>query len=95
MITIAHRGASAVAPENTISAFKEAIRIGADMIELDVRLSRDGEVVVFHDQDLSRTTDGNGPVEERSLTELRQIDAGSWFSDEFKGRSWNWFICSS
>jgi glycerophosphoryl diester phosphodiesterase len=85
MITIAHRGASAVAPENTISAFKEAIRIGVDMIELDVRLSRDGEVVVFHDQDLSRTTDGNGPVEERSLTELRQIDAGSWFSDEFKG----------
>ena len=83
MIIIAHRGASAVAPENTLAAFKEAIRVGADMIELDVRLSRDGEVMVFHDQDLSRTTDGNGPVEKRILAELRKLDAGSWFSDEF------------
>ncbi len=85
MITIAHRGASSSAPENTLSAFKEAVRLGADMIELDVRLSRDEEVVVFHDRDLSRTTNGGGPVEERSLAELRQLDAGDWFSDKFKG----------
>lgn len=85
MITIAHRGASAVAPENTLAAFKEAVRLGADMIELDVRLSSDGAVMVFHDRNLSRTTDGNGPVEERTLAELRQLDAGSWFSDKFTG----------
>ena len=85
MITIAHRGASAVAPENTLAAFKEAVRVGADMIELDVRLSLDGAVMVFHDRDLSRTTDGDGPVEERRLAELRALDAGSWFSDEFIG----------
>jgi glycerophosphoryl diester phosphodiesterase len=85
MKIIAHRGASAVAPENTLAAFKEAIRVGADMIELDVRLSSDGAMMVFHDQDLSRTTDGNGPVEKRRLAELRELDAGSWFSDEFIG----------
>ncbi|MEA1927811.1 MAG: glycerophosphodiester phosphodiesterase family protein [Candidatus Auribacterota bacterium] len=85
MITIAHRGASADTPENTLSAFRRAVQLGADMIELDVRLSRDGKVMVFHDQDLSRTTDGTGPVEERTLEELRALDAGSWFSDEFKG----------
>jgi len=82
---IAHRGASAVAPENTLSAFQEAVRLNADMIELDVRLSRDGAVMVFHDRDLSRTTDGSGPVEERNLDELKQLDAGSWFSDKFIG----------
>lgn len=85
MITIAHRGASAVAPENTLAAFQEALRVGADMIELDVRLSQDVVVMVFHDQDLSRTTDGNGPLEERTLSELRELDAGSWFSDQFAG----------
>jgi glycerophosphoryl diester phosphodiesterase len=85
MKIIAHRGASAVAPENTLAAFMEAIRVGADMIELDVRLSRDGAVMVFHDQDLSRTTDGHGPVEKLTLAELRELDAGSWFSDEFIG----------
>lgn len=85
MKTIAHRGASAAAPENTLAAFKEAVRIGADMIELDVRLSSDGAVMVFHDQNLSRTTDGDGPVEERTLAELRRLDAGAWFSDKFRG----------
>ena len=82
---IAHRGASAAAPENTLASFKEAVRVGADMIELDVRLSREGAVMVFHDPDLSRTTDGDGPVEKRRLAELRALDAGSWFSENFKG----------
>jgi len=85
MITIAHRGASAVAPENTLAAFKEAVRLGADMIELDVRLCSDGTIVVFHDRDLTRTTDGTGPVEDLTLAELKRLDAGSWFSERFKG----------
>jgi len=85
MITIAHRGASSVAPENTLAAFKEAVGKGADMIELDVRLSSDGAVVVFHDLELTRTTDGSGPVEDLTLAELKRLDAGSWFSERFRG----------
>jgi len=85
MKIIAHRGASAVAPENTLAAFKEAVRLGADMIELDVRLSSDGAVVVFHDRDLSRTTDGTGPVEDLTLAELKRLDTGSRFSGRFRG----------
>jgi len=85
MLTIAHRGASAVAPENTLASFQRAIEIGTDLIELDVRLSRDGAVVVFHDRDLSRTTDGKGPVNLLSLAELKRLDAGGWFSVQFRG----------
>ncbi|MFH1038095.1 MAG: glycerophosphodiester phosphodiesterase family protein [PVC group bacterium] len=85
MLSIAHRGASAVAPENTLAAFREAVRVGADLIELDLRLSRDQAVVVFHDRDLSRTTDGAGPVEERTLAELKRLDAGGYFSADFAG----------
>lgn len=84
-ITIAHRGASAVAPENTLSAFEQAVKIGADLIELDVRFSRDKVVVVFHDRFLDRTTNGRGTVEERTLTELKKLDAGSWFSPRWAG----------
>ncbi len=85
MLIIGHRGASALAPENTLSSFRAAIRAGADLIEMDLRLSRDDEVVVFHDRDLDRTTDGTGPVAEKTLAELKQLDAGLRFSPEFKG----------
>lgn len=85
MLTIAHRGASASAPENTLAAFREAIRERADLVEMDLRLSRGGEVVVFHDRELDRTTGGSGPVGERTLEELKRLDAGSWFSPEFRG----------
>ncbi len=85
ILTVAHRGASAVAPENTLAAFREAVRVGADLIELDIRLSRDNEVVVFHDRDLSRTSDGTGPVDEKTLAELKKIDAGGYFSGQFSG----------
>jgi len=85
MLTIAHRGASALAPENTPAAFRAALRAGVDLIEMDLRLSRDGEVVVFHDRLLDRTTDGTGPVGERTLAELKKLDAGSWFSPDFSG----------
>jgi len=76
IIKIAHRGASAYEPENTLRAFEEAIRLGADMIELDVRLSKDGELVVIHDDRLERTTDGFGFVGDKTLAELKTLDAG-------------------
>ncbi|MGD0020704.1 MAG: glycerophosphodiester phosphodiesterase family protein [Smithellaceae bacterium] len=82
---IAHRGASAYYPENTIESFQGAISMGADMIELDVQLTRDGEVVVFHDEKLTRCTNGKGRIAEYALSELKKLDAGSWFGEEYKG----------
>jgi glycerophosphoryl diester phosphodiesterase len=74
--TIAHRGASAYEPENTLRAFERAIELGATMIELDVHLSRDGYPVVIHDPDLSRTTNGTGRVDDLLLEEIQHLDAG-------------------
>lgn len=85
MIVIAHRGASDIAPENTLAAFREAVRVGADLVEMDLRLTRDREVVVFHDRDLDRTTDGTGPLAEKTLAELKNLDASARFAPEFKG----------
>lgn len=82
---IAHRGASGRAPENTHAAFAAALALGAEAIELDVQLSADGELVVIHDETLDRTTDGQGPVGDRSAAELMRLDAGSWFGAEFRG----------
>ena len=84
---VAHRGYSGRYPENTASAFEAAIGAGADMIELDVCLTKDRIPVVIHDQTLERTTDGHGLVSEFTLSELKKLDAGSWFSPEFKGES--------
>jgi len=81
----AHRGASNTHPENTLAAFKEAIRLGAQMIEFDVALTKDGELVLMHDSTLDRTIDGSGPVKEKTLAELRQLDAGSWKGAQFRG----------
>lgn len=75
-VRVAHRGASGLYPENTLLAFREAVACGTDMLELDVLLSRDGELVVMHDQTLDRTTNGTGRVRDHSLAELRQLDAG-------------------
>ena len=83
VLVIAHRGFSGVAPENTLIAFQKAIEIGADMLEFDVLHSRDGHIVVIHDDTLDRTTNGHGGVSDYSLAELKQLDAGSWFSPEF------------
>jgi len=85
-LNIAHRGASAYAPENTMAAFEKAIELGADILELDLHLTRDNELVVIHDDTLDRTTDGRGPVHERSLDEIRRLDAGGWFGREFVGQ---------
>jgi len=73
---IAHRGASAHAPENTIAAFQLALEQGADGIELDVMLSKDGHLVVIHDNTVDRTTDGKGAVRDMTLEELKSLDAG-------------------
>jgi glycerophosphoryl diester phosphodiesterase len=84
-LRFAHRGASARAPENTLAAFEEAIRLGVDAIELDVHLSADGVPVVIHDDTVDRTTDGRGAVGALSLAALRRLDAGSWFGARFRG----------
>ncbi len=83
-IIFAHRGASAQAPENTLAAFELARRQGAPAIELDAKLSADGEVVVIHDPTLERTTNGRGRVADRTLAELRTLDAGSFFSEQHR-----------
>lgn len=82
---IAHRGNSAVAPQNTLAAFEAAWRAGADAFELDVQLTADRAVVVIHDEDVDDTTDGTGAVRELTLAEIRRLDAGSWFSPGFAG----------
>ncbi len=82
---IAHRGASAYAPENTLAAFKLALHQGADAIELDAKLSADGQVVVIHDQTVDRTTPHHGRVNAYRLSELRKMDAGSHFDVAFRG----------
>lgn len=81
----AHRGASGYYPENTMSAFQEAVKQKADGIELDVHLTKDGYLVVCHDETLNRTTNGKGFIKQYDLYELKQLDAGSWFDKKFKG----------
>lgn len=83
-LVLAHRGASLSAPENTLAAFELALKQGAHGIELDVKLSADGEVVVIHDATVERTTNGQGRVSQLNLAALRDLDAGSFFSDEFR-----------
>lgn len=83
MKIIAHRGASGSAPENTISAFKLALKYGCDGIELDVQQTLCGEIVVFHDWKLERTTNGKGSLRDKTLEELKELDCGSWFSEKF------------
>ncbi len=84
-LVIAHRGASLHAPENTMAAFNLAVEVGAHAIELDAKLSRDGEVVIMHDSTLDRTTDGTGTVRSHTVMELRALDAGSRFGESFTG----------
>jgi glycerophosphoryl diester phosphodiesterase len=85
-LVIAHRGASADAPENTIAAFELALQQGADGIELDVHLSDDDHPVVIHDFTLERTTDGSGPVRASTVRELKRLDAGGWRGGQFRGQ---------
>src|ERR1051326_8358669 len=83
-LRIGHRGFPAVAPENTIASFKKAVEVGVDMIEFDVVLSKDHVPIVLHDRTLNRTTNGKGSPKHKTLSQLKELDAGSWFSNEFK-----------
>ena len=92
VLIIAHRGDSKAAPENTLPAFRSALRVGADLVELDYYHSSDGVPVVFHDRELDRTTDAvrrwggkKIPLVSKSFAELRTLDAGSWFDAKFAG----------
>ncbi len=84
-LLVAHRGLSARFPENTLAAFRAAVAEGAEMLELDVGLSADGQVVVLHDRTLDRTTNGSGPLSALPLAEIAGLDAGSWFAPAFAG----------
>lgn len=85
MVTLiyAHRGASKLAPENTMSAFELAHQAGADGIETDVQLTKDGVPVLIHDENVRRTTNGTGFVQDYTYEEIKKLDAGSWFSTKF------------
>lgn len=82
---IAHRGVPKLAPENTLSAFRKAVELGAHSIELDVHQTRDSMLVVIHDGTVDRTTNGKGRIADLTAAELRELDAGSWFGHEFTG----------
>jgi len=84
-LVVAHRGASAYAPENTLAAFRLAIQQGAPVVECDVHLTLDGVPVVIHDDCVDRTTNGTGEVAAQRYDALRELDAGAWFSAQFAG----------
>ena len=79
----AHRGWCAKYPENTMEAFRAAVELGVDQIELDVRVTRDGELVIIHDATVDRTTNGTGKVCDKLLAELQALDAGSYMGEAF------------
>ncbi len=81
---VGHRGAAGLAPENTIPAFEEAKKYHVDYIEFDVRETRDGHLILMHDEDVSRTTNGRGSVRDMDLAQIKQLDAGSWFSHRYR-----------
>jgi len=83
----AHRGASSIAPENTMSAFAAAVECGADGLELDIHLSSDGVPVIIHDETLERTSNGHGLVRDKSWQQLQTYDVGSWYAEAFTGES--------
>lgn len=82
---IGHRGGRALAPENTLAAIRNAIKLGADYVELDIRATRDGQLVIMHDRSVDRTTNGTGDVKELDFATIRALDAGSKFSAQYAG----------
>jgi len=82
---VGHRGAAGHAPENTITSLKKAAALGVRWIEFDTKLTADGAVVMFHDDDLERTTNGSGLIAETALADLQALDAGLWFGEAFRG----------
>ncbi len=84
---IGHRGACGYAPENTIESIRTAADMGVEWVELDVKLTRDQVPIIFHDEELDRTTNGHGLVKDHDWEDLKQLEAGSWFADSFTGIS--------
>lgn len=84
-LVFGHRGASRYAPMNTLPAFELAAAQGAAGVELDVRLTRDGQMVIIHDDTVDHTTDGSGHIQHMTFAEVRELDAGGWFGEQFKG----------
>ena len=81
----AHRGNAAYFPENTMASFRSAAELKPDMIETDVHMTRDGELILMHDHTVDRTTNGTGLIREKTLAEMRALDAGSWKDETFRG----------
>ena len=86
-VLIAHRGASAIAPEHTLASYQTAMDMDADFIEIDLQMTKDGVLVALHDDTVDRTTDGSGKVAEMNLADLKKLDAGSWFNAEKPDRA--------
>lgn len=84
-LIIGHRGAAALAPENTLPAFEAALNVGADGVEFDVQRTIDGHLIVFHDEDVARTSDGSGLIPQMTLDQMKSLDVGSWFDAQFTG----------
>ena len=87
VLNIAHRGDSSDCPENTVAAFRSAVALGVDMIELDVWWTRDRQLVVLHDPTVDRCTDGSGAVADLTLAEIKTLDAGTWKAPQFAGET--------
>ena len=85
VVNVAHRGASGNYPENTLIAFQKALEIGVDEIELDLHMTKDAHLIVMHDSTVDRTTDGTGAIAELTLAEIKALDAGSAFGEQFRG----------
>lgn len=85
LINFAHRGASAVCPENTMAAFTKALELGAAGIETDVQMTKDGRLVLIHDETVKRTTGAEGFVKDYTYEEISKLDAGTWFGSAFEG----------
>jgi glycerophosphoryl diester phosphodiesterase len=86
VLVVGHRGAMGHCPENTMVSFQRATEMGADLIELDVHLTRDGHLAVIHDETLERSTNGKGLVQSHTMAELKALDAGSWYGSAFAGQ---------
>lgn len=84
-VKIGHRGAAGYCPENTFASFNKALELGVDYLEIDIQMTKDGELVVLHDPTVNRTTNGKGKVKDLTLKEIQALDAGSWFHPKFKG----------
>lgn len=84
-LKIGHRGAAGYCPENTFASFNKALELGVDFLEIDLQMTKDGELIIIHDPTVNRTTNGKGKVKDLTLKEIHQLDAGSWFHPRFSG----------